>query len=100
VFAKYAALADPAKALADWDRWGSVELGESRSHTLHWMLSLQHMGVPDLSVRADTPLYAVFKRADGTRTHLAYNATSSPIAVRFSDGTTLNVAPRTLAQNP
>ncbi len=98
VFAKYMALADPARGLAMWDRWGSVELGESRTHTLHWLLSLQQMGPPDFSVTADTPLYSVFKRADGARTYLAFNAGKTPIEVRFSDGKTLSVAPGKLAQ--
>ena len=74
IFAKYLALADPAAALAQWDRWGSVELGDTRTHTLHWMLSLKEMGTPDFSVTADTPLYSVFKRADGSSTYLAFNA--------------------------
>jgi endoglucanase Acf2 len=98
LFAKYLALADPAQALAQWNRWGAVELGETRSHTLHWLLSLQQMGTPDLSVTADTPLYAVFRRPDGRRTHLAFNAGLRPLAVRFSDGRVLEVAPGSLAR--
>ena len=98
VFAQYAALADPAAGLARWDRWGSVELGESRTHALHWLLSLQEMGPPDFSVTADTSLYSVFKRADGRRTYLAFNATKAPLAVKFSDGKTLSVAPGTLSR--
>jgi len=100
VFAKYLALADPAAGLASWDRWGSIELGHSRTHTLHFLLSLQQMGPPDFSVTADTPLYAVFKRADGTRTHLAFNATKAPIQVRFSDGKVLDVPPLSLGRAP
>ena len=100
VFAKYQSLADPAAALAQWNRWGAVELGETRSHTLHWLLSLNELGTPDLGVTADTPLYAVFKRGDGRRTYLAFNAGQSPIKVRFSDGQSLEVAPGKLARNP
>ncbi len=96
VFAKYQALIDPTKALATWDRWGSVELGESRTDTLSFMLNLHAMGRPDFSVSANTPLYSVFKRADGTQTHMAYNASSAPIDVKFSDGKSLRVMPRTL----
>lgn len=92
IFAKYLALADPAAALAQWDRYGSVEAGDTRTHTLHWMLSLQEMGTPDFSVTANTTLYSVFKRADGRKTYLAYNAGKSPIEVTFSDGKTLTVA--------
>jgi hypothetical protein len=93
-------MADPAPALAAWNRWGAVELGETRSHTLHWLLSLDQLGAPDLTVSADTPLHAVFKRADGRRTHLAFNAGKRPISVRFSDGQVLQVAPGALARSP
>ncbi len=98
VFAQYLALADPAEALKTWERWGSVELGASRSYTLHFMLSLEAMGTPDFGVTADTPLHAVFKRADGSRTYLAFNARKTPLEVRFSDGKRLKVAPGTLAR--
>jgi hypothetical protein len=99
VFDKYLALANPAKALAQWERWGAVEPGETRTHTLHWLLSLNEMGAPDFSVAADTNLCAVFKRADGGRMYLAFNATKVPITARFSDGKTLQVAPGQLAQS-
>jgi endoglucanase Acf2 len=98
VFAKYMALADPAAGLARWDRWGSVEGGDTRTHTLHWLLSLNEMGPPDLTVTADTALYSVFKRADGKKTYLVYNAGKAPISVRFSDGKVLEVAPGTLGR--
>ena len=98
VFAKYLALADPAAGLAAWNRWGAVELGETRSHTLHFLLSLNEMGTPEFGVSADTPLYSVFKRADGRRTYLAFNAGKAPLNVRFSDGKTLVVAPGTLGR--
>jgi endoglucanase Acf2 len=99
IFAKYLALADPSAALAQWDRYGSVELGDTRSHTLHWMLSLNQMGTPDFTVHADTALYGVFKRADGRKTYLAYNAGKTPLSVRFSDGKTLSVAPASLGRD-
>lgn len=98
IFAKYLALADPAAALAQWNRWGAVELGDTRTHTLHFLLSLAEMGAPDLSVQADTPLYQVFKRPDGKRTYLAFNARKQPLTVRFSDGQQLTVAPGALAR--
>lgn len=98
IFAKYLALADPAAALAAWDRWGAVEMGDSRTHTLHFLLSLAQMGAPDTSVGADTTLYQVFRRPDGQRTYLAFNAGKSPITVRFSDGRQLEVPPGRLAR--
>jgi len=98
LFAKYLGLADADAGLASWDRWGSFELGDTRSHTLHWLMSLQKMGQPDFGVTADTTLYSVFKRADGRRTYLAYNTGKSPLVVHFSDGKTLQVAPGSLGQ--
>ena len=99
IFVKYLALADPAAALARWDPFGSVELGDTRTHTLHWMLSLQGMGTPDFDVTADTTLFGVFKRPDGQRTYLAYNAGKAPITVTFSDGKSMSVAPSSLGRN-
>ena len=99
IFAKYLALADPAAALTQWNRWGAVEFGDSRTHTLHWLLSLNEMGVPDPTVQADTTLFQVFKRSDGSRSYLAYNAGNAPIEVRFSDGKTLKVAPGKLERS-
>ena len=98
IFAQYMALADPAAGLAMWDRWGAVELGDTRSHTLAWMLGLQAMGTPDFDVLADTPLYSVFRQVDGRMTYLAYNAGSAPITVKFSDGKVLTVPPHGLGR--
>ena len=98
VFASYAALGDPAAGLALWNRQGTVESGETRSHTFHWLSSLQEMGTPDFTVTADASLYAVFRTADGVRTYLAYNPRSRPMRVTFSTGMRLEVAPRSLAR--
>ncbi len=96
VFAEYRALASPAQARAAWNSQGSTEGGDSRTHTYYWIRSLQYMGTPDFDVTADTPLYAVFRKPDGEVTHVAYNAGATPLAVRFSDGTTLSVAAHAL----
>jgi len=98
LFAKYMATADPQAALAMWDRWGSFELGDTRSHALHFMLSLQTMGTPDFETTANTTLYSVFKRADGGKTYLAYNPGGQALTVLFSDGKSLQVAPRSLGR--
>lgn len=98
LFAKYLALADPAAALSQWNRWGAVELGDTRTHTLHWMASLKEMGTPDLKVSADTAFFAVFRRADGQRTYLAYHPGNQARTVTFSDGQVLQVEPRRLAR--
>ena len=98
IFAQYLGLADPAQGLAQWNRWGSFELGDTRSHALHWLQSLQEMGTPDFTVTANTTLYAVFRRGDGGKTYLAYNAGKAPLSVSFSDGKLLTVAPGALAR--
>lgn len=98
IFAKYLALADPAAALTSWNRWGAVELGDSRTHTLHFLMSLAALGAPDTSVTADTTLYQVFRRPDGQRSYLTYNAGKTPITVRFSDGRQLEVPPGRLVR--
>jgi len=92
------ALGDPETGVSLWNRKGSVEAGETRSHTLFWLSSLKEMGTPDFSVTADTPLYAVFKDKGGARTYLAYNARSSAIHVTFSTGKSVDVPPRSLVR--
>ena len=99
IFAKYMALADPELGLKQWDRWGSFELGDTRSHALHWMLSLVEMGTPDTSVTADATLYAVHRRSDGSKTYMAFNPGTAPLNVRFSDGKSLEVAPGKLVRS-
>jgi endoglucanase Acf2 len=86
IFLKYRALAQPREALAQWQRWGSVELGETRTHTLHWLLTLNERGVPLLDVTADTPFYAVLRNDAGQTTYWAYNFSSQARMVQFSDG--------------
>jgi hypothetical protein len=41
----------------------------------------------------------VFKDKSGARTYLAYNARDAAIKVTFSDGKTVDVAPRSLARS-
>ncbi len=98
IVASYAALGDPEAGFALWNRKGNIEWGETRSHTAYWLASLKEMGTPDLSVTADTPLYAVFKDKNGARTYLAYNARSTPITVKFSTGTSVDVPPKSLVR--
>ncbi len=98
VIASFLALADPPAGRALWNRAGPVEAGETRAHTLYWLASLVEMGTPDLSVTADTPLYAAFKDAKGVRTYLAYNARDAALRVAFSNGVVLEVPPHALAR--
>jgi endoglucanase Acf2 len=93
LFAKYVALVDPAKGRARWDEWGSVELGDTRTHAQHWLAFLENAGAPELGVTADTSFYAVFKHADKGKTHMVFNPGSQTRTVKFSDGVVVQAAP-------
>lgn len=101
VFVSWMALNDPELALASWnpDADGSMELGDTRSRTLAWALTMKHYGTPDLSVTADTLMYGVFRRDDGKQTHCAYNGTREVKTVTFSDGVTVQASPNDLTCN-
>jgi hypothetical protein len=62
------------------------------------MQSLRELGTPDFAVTANTTLYAVFKRPNGQRSYLAYNAGKAPITVNFSDGKSMTVPPGQLGR--
>lgn len=95
IFASLLAIKNPAKALAQWNPRGSVEMGETRSHTHFWLHSLQEMGVPDTSVWANTMGHTVLRDPlTGRKTYLAYNGGDAPLEVRFSDGMRLTVPAR------
>ncbi|BFU43168.1 glycosyl hydrolase [Krasilnikovia sp. MM14-A1004] len=95
----YQALGDGAAALANLraNPGYTVEEGESRGHTFHWIRNLAVLGTVDTAVHADYPLAAVFT-ADGARTYVAANTGDQAITVTFSDGRVLSVPPgRTVA---
>lgn len=99
IFAASVAIVDPEVGYRKWKPKGSVELGETRTRTLHWLSLLKEMGSPALGVTADAMMYGVFDRsADGQRTYLAYNASPSDRTIKFSDGEELMVAPGQLAR--
>jgi len=96
----FLALAEPTRArkLFEEDPHFTPEFGNSAAMTYHFITNLEALGQLDTGVTADTPTYAVFKR--GTkRAHVAYNASGAPLTVNFSDGTTLQVPPRSLTSN-
>jgi hypothetical protein len=60
--------------------------------TYDWIAKLATInGHVDTTVTADSPLYAVFKTGKA-HTYLAYNASTSPLVVHFSDGAKLKLA--------
>ena len=101
VFVSWLALNDPDLALETWnpDADGSMELGDTRSRTLAWTLTMKHFGTPDLTVKADTLMYGIFRRDDGNATYCAYNATTKDKVVTYTDGVTLLATPSALTCN-
>jgi endoglucanase Acf2 len=94
--AMFLALADPARARAEFDLVaGSYrpEEGESKPHTHHWIGVLEQLGTVDTSVTANVPAYRVFHNGR-RRAYVAYNPSSKPITARFSDGAEFSVPPR------
>ena len=87
LFAKYLALADPEAGYERWNQFGSFELGDTRSHALHWLETLKKVGTPVLTITADTPFYAVFNN-NGIKTYMAYTYQANKL-VTFSDGVQL-----------
>jgi endoglucanase Acf2 len=90
----FQALSDADGALAAFraNAGYTVEEGESRAHTFHWLRNLSTLGQVDTGVTADHPLHAVFTK-DGARTYAAANVGTEELTVHFSDGTTLTVPP-------
>jgi endoglucanase Acf2 len=97
IFAQVQALVSPDDALAQWNRNGSLEFGETRSHILYWLLSFKELGAPDFTVSADCTLYGVFNNGH-EKHHLAYNPTDEQMTVHFSDGVSLMVPPHALTK--
>jgi endoglucanase Acf2 len=96
----YRALSDPRDALTQFeDRPADFkpEPGNSLANVYTWISALDTLGQVDRAVTADTPFYAVFKKA-GRRTHVAYNFGDSPRQVTFSDGVTVICPPHAFTQ--
>ena len=89
----YRAIENPADAINQFNARAAAftpEAGNSKAMTYHWIHNLNALGTTDLSVTADTPIYAVFKKGTA-KTYVAYNMSSQSKTVRFSDGMTLSV---------
>ncbi|MDP1994079.1 MAG: PKD domain-containing protein, partial [Ignavibacteria bacterium] len=90
---QYLSFSDPSLALSLYYANPSYTPfdGETRAHTHHWLHNLKKMGLPDISVTADIPTYAVFKNSKEEKTYIAYNPASQPVSVHFTDGYTMDV---------
>lgn len=82
---------DPQTALAKFNSTPyQAEEGESRTHTMNWLNNIANLGRVDISITANTIMYAVFNN-NGLLTYTAYNPGNTPITVTFSDGTELQL---------
>lgn len=98
LMAEYEALSNPATALAQWQTVTSPTDGETLAHEYAWISSLQALGQVDSTVTANTPYYAVFN-SGGTISHVAFNPSTSPVTVTFSDNATLMLPADTMASD-
>jgi endoglucanase Acf2 len=94
----YEALDDAprADAIVDKEHYFDPEFGDTWAAARYWIGALHDFGRVDTAVVADHPGFAVFDGPRG-RTYAAFNPGSSPAHVVFSDGATLDVAPRALS---
>ena len=80
---------DEAARLFDvlWDTDNAIARMSS-TNGISYFSTHSHLtnGDLDWTVTADTPTARVYRKADGTATHTAYNSTDRPLTVRFSDG--------------
>lgn len=72
------------------------EWGNSMAHAHHFIENMTALGHVRADITGDVPLSAVFQR-DERITHVAYNASSKPRVVKFTDGASLEVPSRRMA---
>ncbi len=86
--AMYLALSNPKQALIDLNRELRPEFGNSVTHTLHWLTSLEEYGSPVQSITANVAQFAVLQK-NNIRTYVVFNPDSISRNAVFSDGTIL-----------
>lgn len=100
LMAEYEALSDPQTAWTQWQTLTAATDGETLAHEYAWINSLRVLGQVVSNVTADTPFYQVFK-LNSTVTHVAFNPSTSPVTVTFSDGAVVMVPADTMtSDNP
>lgn len=72
------------------------KFGESEAHTYQWVHAMMHLGTPDQTITASSPLASVFVN-NGVKTYVVQNYATVPVTVTFSDGYELNVPAGSLA---
>ncbi len=89
---KYLAFLNPAKAIQMYDSYPnrSMKFGVADAQTYHWLHAMNVLGIVDVTITADHPIAAVFKKGN-SKIYTAHNYGNSPITVNYSDGFTLIV---------
>ncbi len=93
----FGALSDPAAAATYLDATPDCSLEGGNTHAFmdHWIGTLNTLGLNDAKVVANHPFTNVFTNS-GRKTYAAYNFSSNPLNVAFSDGTKLVAKPYSL----
>ena len=80
-----------------WDKGNDIARTSS-TNGITYFSTHSHLtnGDLDWSVSGSIPTARVYRKADGTATHMAYNPTDNPMTVNFTDGFTMTAAPRQL----
>ena len=80
-----------------WDKQNDIARTSS-TNGITYFSTHSHLtnGDLDWSVTASIPTARVYRKADGTKVHMAYNPYDEEITVNYSDGTSLQAAPRQL----
>ena len=90
---------DEAARLFDllWDKGNDIA-HTSATNGISYFSTHSHLthGSPDWTVTASVPTARVYRKADGTATHMAYNPDDEDCTVTFSDGTSLQAKARQL----
>ena len=97
----YLQRSDPAEAASIFDKlWAQNNdiAKTSSTNGISYFSTHSHLtnGDLDWSITANIPTARVYRKADGTKTHMAYNPSEKSVTVHFSDGFSLEAAPRQL----
>ena len=80
-----------------WDKNNDIARSSS-TNGITYFSTHSHLtnGDLDWTISASIPTARVYRKSDGTKTHMAYNPDDNAVTVRFSDGFSMEAAPRQL----
>ncbi|ODN43776.1 glycosyl hydrolase [Piscirickettsia litoralis] len=87
---QYQALTDTNQAYRQYQENNNFtpEFGTSHAQLIHWLTSLNHLGLPDFTIYANDPLAVVFTK-NGKKNYVVDNPSAQSKTVTFSNGTTV-----------